>query len=81
LPSFIVPNEDGTVHFLSNFWGVNKKLIRKPYPTPKIITVLQDIKGFTFATALDLNMGYYTTRLDPDAFKICTIIFPWGKYL
>jgi hypothetical protein len=42
--------------------------------------VLQEIQGFLFATALDLNMGYYTNRLDPDASKICTIIFPWGKY-
>ena len=42
--------------------------------------VLQEIEGFTFATALDLNMGYYTIILDPDASKICTIIFPWGKY-
>jgi hypothetical protein len=25
-------------------------------------------------------MGYYTIRLDPDASKICTIIFIWGKY-
>jgi hypothetical protein len=25
-------------------------------------------------------MGYYTIRLDPDASKICTVIFPWGKY-
>jgi hypothetical protein len=25
-------------------------------------------------------MGYYTIRLDSDASKICTIIFPWGKY-
>jgi hypothetical protein len=25
-------------------------------------------------------MGYNTIRLDPDASKICTIIFPWGKY-
>jgi hypothetical protein len=25
-------------------------------------------------------MGYYTIRLDPDASKICTIIFLWGKY-
>eukprot|EP00804_Cyclotella_cryptica_P001470 CCRYP_003708-RA/>CCRYP_003708-RA protein AED:0.44 eAED:0.44 QI:6/-1/0/1/-1/1/1/0/81 len=41
---------------------------------------MQELEGFTFATALDLNMGYYTIRLDPDASKICTIIFPWGKY-
>ena len=33
-----------------------------------------------FATSLDLNMGYYIIRLDPDASRICTIIFPWGKY-
>jgi hypothetical protein len=42
--------------------------------------MLQELDGFTFATALYLNMGYYTIHLDPDAFKICTIIFPWGKY-
>ncbi len=42
--------------------------------------VLQEIEGFSFATALDFNIGYYTIRLDPDASKICIIIFPWGKY-
>ncbi len=25
-------------------------------------------------------MSYYTIRLDPDASRFCTIIFPWGKY-
>jgi hypothetical protein len=54
--------------------------VRKAFPIPKISTVLQEFEGFTFATALDLNMGYYTIRMDPDASKICTIIFPWGKY-
>ena len=42
--------------------------------------MLQELEGFTFATAIDLNMGYWTIRLDPDAQKICTIILPWGKY-
>ena len=42
--------------------------------------MLQELEGFTYATALDLNMGYYTIILDPDASRICTIIFPWGKY-
>ena len=79
-PSFIIPKSDQTVHMISDFREVNKRLVRKPFPIPKISTVLQELEGFTFATALDLNMGYYTIRLDPDASKICTIIFPWGKY-
>ncbi len=79
-PSFIIPKKDKTVRFLSEFWKVNKRLVRKPFSIPKISTVLQEIKGFSYATALDLNMGYYTIRLDPDASKICMIIFPWGKY-
>ena len=51
---------------------------RTPFQLPKISTVLQEIECFTYAKALDLNMGYYTIRLD--ASRICTIIFPWGKY-
>ncbi len=77
-PSFIMPKKNRTVCFLSNFWEVNKRLIRKPFPIPKISMVLQELEGFTFATALDLNMGYYTIRLDPDASRIYTVIFPWG---
>ena len=38
------------------------------------------MEGFTYAMALDLNMGYYTIRLDLDAQNIRTIILPWGKY-
>ncbi len=79
-PSFITPKKDGTVRFLTDFREVNKRIVRKPFPLPKISTVLQELEGFTYATTLDLNMGYYTIRLDPDASKICTLIFPWGKY-
>jgi hypothetical protein len=42
------------------------------------------MEGFTFASALDLNMGYYHIKLDndADAQKLCAIVFPWhmGKY-
>eukprot|EP00804_Cyclotella_cryptica_P002116 CCRYP_006532-RA/>CCRYP_006532-RA protein AED:0.43 eAED:0.51 QI:0/0/0/0.5/0/0/2/0/172 len=79
-PSFITGKQDGTVRFLTDFREVNKRLVRKPFPLPKISTVLQELEGFTYATTLDLNMGYYTIRLDPDSSKICTLIFPWGKY-
>ena len=59
---------------------LNKNLVRKPYPIPKIADVLQKLEGITYATALDLNMGYYTVRLDFSSQKLCTIITPWGKY-
>ena len=68
------------MHFVSDFREVNKRLVRKPYPIPKTSTVLQEMEGFSLATQLDSNMGYYTIRLDADAQKICTIILPWGKY-
>jgi hypothetical protein len=72
--------KDKTVRFVSDFREVNKLIARKPFPLSKTSKVLQDLEGFTFATALDLNMGYYIIPLDPDASKICTIIFQCGKY-
>ena len=78
--TFILPKSDQTVQMISNLWVVNKKLVRKPFVIPKISTVLQELEGFIFATALALNMCYYTIRLDPDASKICSINLPWGKY-
>ena len=56
---------------------VDKQQVRKPFP---ITTVLQETEGFTYATALDLIMGCYAICLDSDTSKICTLIFPWGKY-
>ncbi len=79
-PTFIVPKKDSTVRTKSDFRELNKRIVRKPYPIPKISTILQKLEGFTYATALDLNMGYYTIRLDATVSEMCTIIFPWGKY-
>jgi hypothetical protein len=80
-PSFIIPKKDHTVRTISDFRELNKRMIRKPYPIPNISTTLQELEGFTYATTLDLNMGYYTIRSDPTAAKMCTIILPWGKSL
>jgi hypothetical protein len=65
---------------ISDVRELNKRIVRKPYPIPKISTILQELEGLTYATALDLNMGYYTIRLDPMASEMCTIISSWEKY-
>ncbi len=77
-PTFIIPKQDSST--ISNFRELNNCIVRKPYPIPKISAIQQELEGFTYATALDLNMGYYTIRLASTESKMCTIIFPWGKY-
>jgi mRNA-degrading endonuclease YafQ of YafQ-DinJ toxin-antitoxin module len=41
--------------------------------------MIRSMEGFTFASALDFNMGI---KIDADAQKLCTIVIPWniGKY-
>jgi hypothetical protein len=79
-PKFIIPKKNGTVRFMSDFRKLNEQLKRKPYPIPKNAQMLQELEEFAYATSLDLNMGYYSTRFDPDAQKLCTIVIPFGKY-
>ena len=80
LPTFIIPKKNMTVIFIKDFWEVSKWLKFKLLPIPKTIDVFQKLQVFQFAMALDLNMGYYTIKLDPTASMICTIVLPWGKY-
>ena len=72
--------KDINIWGVSDFREINKRIVRKPFPIPKIRTVLQELEGFTYAMALDLNMGYYSIRLNPDASNICTIILPWRNH-
>jgi hypothetical protein len=49
-PTFIIPKKDNNVRVVSNFREINKRIVRKPFPLPKISTVLQELEGFTYVT-------------------------------
>ena len=40
-PSFIVPKKTGNIHVVTDFRELNKWIMRKPYPLPKILDILQ----------------------------------------
>ena len=79
-PTFLIPKKDGTVRFISDFRELNKRILRQPYPIPNIQDMLMNLEGFTYATSLDLNMGYYHLELSADAKELCTIVLPFGKF-
>jgi hypothetical protein len=64
LPSFIVPKKNNTVRFHSNFWEVNKRLVRKPFPIPKISTVLKSYKDSLLQKPLILTWAITPLPLD-----------------
>jgi hypothetical protein len=79
-PTFIQAKKTGDVRILTYFRRLNAQKRRKPFPLPKISDLLRKLSGFKYATAIDLNMGYYHILLDLEAQKLCTTILPWGKY-
>ena len=79
-PTFILPKKNGTIRFLSDFRELNKCNKRKPYPLPKIQDQLLNLERLTYATSIDLNMGYYHVRLTPESSRLCTIVTDFGKY-
>ena len=79
-PSMIIPKKDGTVCFISDFRELNKLIRRKPFLIPKIQDLQLNLEGFMYGTTLDLNMGYYHIELSPASKRLCTIVFPFGKY-
>ena len=40
-PTFIIPKTDMTVRTITNFRELNKRIVRRPFPIPKISTTLQ----------------------------------------
>ncbi len=80
-PCLFRPKKDGGVWFLSDLRKLNEQLVHNPYPLPNIDGVIFSMKGFTFATCLDLNRGYYHFMLDDASQLLCGIILPWGHYV
>jgi len=78
--TFIIPKKDRTVQFKSNFRKLNKRIKQKTYPIPRIQDLLLKLEGFTCATSLDFNMGYYYIELSLMSKQMCTIVLLWGKY-
>jgi hypothetical protein len=65
-PTFIIPKNNQTVRWVSDFRAVNKCLRRcaAVYPLPITTDILTCRPGYAFFSKLDLSMQYYTFELD-----------------
>jgi hypothetical protein len=78
-PTFIQPKKTGDVRVLTDFCVLNRYIKQMPYPLPKSSDLLQKLEGFTWATALDLSMGYNHIVLDKESKNLTMIVPAWSK--
>ena len=53
---------------------------QSPRPMPSTRTLLHQISGMTYVTALDQIMSYYSMNMSKKVWEYLTIILPFGKY-
>jgi hypothetical protein len=78
-PIFIIPKKNGALRVVTDFRKLN--LLLKHCVSPISYSKDWGYEMFnsrvSFATELDLNMGYYHMKIDADSQRLCTIVFPW----
>ena len=79
-PSMAMIKPNGNVRIVTDFRALNERLVRHPYPMPKLANLFQRMEGFDYISALDLSLGFYHVGLSEQAQEMCTTVFPWGKY-
>jgi hypothetical protein len=79
-PCFGVPKKDGSIRLVMDFCKLNSVLKRKEYPLPTFDEMFQNIRGFVFASTIDLNMGHLSIPLTPETQKLLTIVTPFGFF-
>ena len=79
-PVFIIPKKERTLKFITDYRRINQKLVRKPYPLPRIGDTMQKLEVFQYATALYLNMGYYTIMISPASQDMTTVVTEFEKF-
>ena len=73
-PIFIIPKKEGAVRLITDYFRLNHKLVRKTYLLHRIFEVIQQLEGFQYVTAFDINMRYYNIMLSNSSQGMTTIV-------
>ena len=80
-PSFPTPKKDNRVRFVTDYRRLNRHVIRRPYPMPKIQEIMQNCRNYSYFTKIDLSMMFYCFELDEQSRNLTTTMAPDGTLL
>jgi hypothetical protein len=75
-PTFIIPKKNNTVWVITDFRGLTKCLVQKPYPSPKYLTFCGEWKSLNMKLCvISLPWGLYQYEVLPQGIKPAMDIF------
>ena len=79
-PCLLVPKEDGSTRFCTDYRKVNNVTVKDSYPLPLIDDLIDSVGQARFVTKIDLLKGYYQVALTDRAKLISAFITPFGLF-
>ena len=79
-PVIFVKKPTGELRLCIDYRAVNKLTVRNRYPLPRVDHLLDELKGSTIFSTIDLKAGYNQIRIHDDDVAKTAITTPFGHY-
>ena len=76
----VVPKPNGKIRICVDLSRLNEKVKRENFPLPSIDQSLGLLSGAKYFSKIDLNFGFWQTKLSDDSKLLTTFITPFGRF-